>query len=73
VAGLEVGLLARPEIFARTITEKLLTFALGRGVEPHDGPALREILRTAKAGNYRLSEIILAVVNSAPFQQRQSL
>jgi len=73
VAGLEAGLLARPEILARTLTEKLLTFALGRGVEPHDGPAIREILRTAKAENYRLSAIILGVVNSLPFQQRQSL
>ena len=73
VAGLEAGLLARPEIFARTVTEKLLTFALGRGVEPFDGPAIREILRTAKPGNYRLSDIILGVVNSTPFQMRQSL
>ncbi len=73
VEGLEAGMLARPEIFARTLTEKLLTFALGRGVEPFDGPAVREILRAAKAGNYRLSDIILGVVSSTPFQMRQSL
>jgi hypothetical protein len=73
VTGLEAGLMARPEVFARTMTEKLLTFALGRGVEPYDGPAIREILRTAKAGNYRLSSIIAGVVNSVPFQQRQKL
>ncbi len=73
VAGLEAGLMARPELLARTVTEKLLTFALGRGVEPSDGPAIREILRTAKAANFRLSDILLGVVNSVPFQQRQSL
>ena len=43
VAGLESGLLKRPEIFATTLTEKLLTFALGRGIQPDDGPAVRQI------------------------------
>ncbi|MBI5775137.1 MAG: DUF1592 domain-containing protein [Verrucomicrobia bacterium] len=73
VAGIEAGLLARPEIFTAALTEKLLTFALGRGVEPFDGPAVREVLRAAKADNHRLSAIILAIVNSTPFQMRQSL
>ena len=45
VAGLEAALLKRPEVFVGTLTEKLLTFALGRGVEHYDGPAVREIVR----------------------------
>jgi hypothetical protein len=73
VAGIEEGLLARPEIFVSALAEKLLTFALGRGVEPSDGPAVRAVLRAAKADNYRLSAIILGIVNSTPFTMRQSL
>lgn len=72
VAALERGLLQRPELFAGTFAEKLLIFALGRGVEPHDGPALRAIVRQASADNYRFSSLILALVNSAPFQMRKS-
>jgi mono/diheme cytochrome c family protein len=70
VAALERGLCQRPELLAATVTEKLLTFAVGRGVEPYDGPAIRAILRRAKADGYRLSALILGVVDSAPFQMR---
>jgi mono/diheme cytochrome c family protein len=73
VTGIEEGLLARPEIFTAALTEKLLTFALGRGVEPFDGPAVRGVLRAAKADNYRLSAIVIGIVNSIPFTMRQSL
>jgi hypothetical protein len=73
VDGLEAGLLKRPEIFATTLTEKLLTFALGRGIEPDDGPAVRQVVRQAKADNYRFSAIILGIVNSTPMQMRQTL
>jgi len=66
-------LLKRPEIFVTTLTEKLLTFALGRGIEPNDGPALRQIVRNAKADNYRFSAIILGIVNSTPMRMRQTL
>src|SRR5207253_8695223 len=45
VSGLEAGLLKRPDVFVTTLTEKLLTFALGRGVEPPDGPAVRQVVR----------------------------
>jgi hypothetical protein len=72
VAGLETGLLRRPELFASTLTEKLLTFALGRGVEWYDAPAVRKIVREARARDYRLSSIILGIVNSTPFQMRKS-
>lgn len=72
VQGLERALLARPELFARAMTEKLLVFALGRGVTPHDGPAIRAVLRRAAADNYRFSSLILGIVNSTPFQMRKS-
>src|SRR5260370_321981 len=73
VQGLEAGLLNRPDVFVTTLTEKLLTFALGRGVEPHDGPAVRQIVRAARADNYRFSAIILGIVNSTPMRMRQTL
>jgi hypothetical protein len=72
VAGLEEALLRRPELFAATLTEKLLTFALGRGVEYYDAPAVRKILREAEPRGYRFSSLILGIVNSAPFQMRRS-
>ena len=72
VAALERGLLQRPELFAGTLSEKLLTFALGRGVESYDAPAIREIVRRAQADNYRFSALILGLVNSPPFQMRKS-
>ena len=73
VSGLEKGLLNRPEVFATTLTEKLMTFALGRGVEYYDGPAIRKIVREAKAADYRFSEVILGITKSAPFTMRKSL
>jgi hypothetical protein len=72
VEGLESALLRRPELFVGALTEKLLTFALGRGVEYHDAPAVRAIVRDTRAQHYRLSSIILGVVTSQPFQMRQS-
>ena len=72
VAGLEDALLRRPELFAATMTEKLLTFALGRGVEYYDAPAVRKILREAQPGGYHFSSLVLGIVHSAPFQMRRS-
>ena len=72
VAGLEAGLLSRPELFAGTMTEKLLTFALGRGAEYYDAPAVRKIVREAEPDGYRLSSLILGIVKSVPFQMRES-
>jgi hypothetical protein len=72
VAGLEQGLLSRPELFAGTLTEKLLTFALGRGVEYYDAPAVRKIVRDAGRDGYRFSSVILGIVKSVPFQNRRS-
>jgi hypothetical protein len=72
VAGLEHALLARPELFVGTLTEKLLIFALGRGVRDADAPAVRAILRQAAADHYRFSSLILGIVQSPPFQMRRT-
>lgn len=72
VAGLEAAILARPELLAATLAEKLLTFALGRGVTPADGPAIRAVVRQARADQFRFSAVILGVVQSVPFQMRQT-
>jgi Protein of unknown function (DUF1592)/Protein of unknown function (DUF1588)/Protein of unknown function (DUF1585)/Protein of unknown function (DUF1595) len=72
VADLEQALLQRPELFAGTVVEKLLIFALGRGIEPFDAPAVRDILRHAQADQYRWSSLILGIVNSPPFQMRKT-
>jgi mono/diheme cytochrome c family protein len=65
-------LLSHPEQFVTTVTEKLLTYAMGRGVEYYDQPAVRKILRQAAPQNYRWSSLITAVAESAPFQMRRS-
>jgi hypothetical protein len=72
VSGLEQALLKRPEIFVATLTEKLLTFALGRGVEFYDAPAIRKIVRDARAHDFRFSSLILGIAQSPPFQMRKS-
>ena len=72
VNGLETALLRRPELFVGTVTEKLMTYALGRGMEYYDAPATRAIIRDARAQNFRMSSIILGIVNSQPFQMRKS-
>jgi hypothetical protein len=72
VDGLEEALLKRPEVFAGTLAEKLLTYALGRGVEYYDGPAVREVVRKARAADYRFSALIEAIVTSTPFRMRAS-
>jgi hypothetical protein len=72
VSGLEQALLNRPELFVRTLTEKLLTFALGRGIEYYDAPAVRQIVEDSREDDYRFSRLILGIVNSTPFQMRRS-
>jgi hypothetical protein len=66
-------MLKRPEVFVATLTEKLLTFALGRGIDYYDGPAVREIVRRAEVEDYRFSAIIQGIVTSTPFRMRQTL
>jgi hypothetical protein len=72
VPGLEAALLRRPELFVGTLAEKLETYALGRGMDYYDAPAIRTIVRDARAQNYHMSSIILGVVKSQPFQMRKS-
>ena len=72
VSGLKKTLLRRPEQFATTVTEKLLTYALGRGLDFHDSPTVRAITREAGAKDYRFSSLIAGVVKSTPFQMRRS-
>ena len=72
-AGLSQLLLTKyRDDFVRTATEKLLTYALGRGVEHFDAPTIRSIGRQAARDNYRISSLVLAIVNSAPFQMRKA-
>jgi hypothetical protein len=71
VQGLRSALAAHPERFAHTVAEKLMTFALGRGVETYDMPAIRKILRETESGGYKLQDVILGVVQSYPFQYRR--
>jgi mono/diheme cytochrome c family protein len=72
VSGLEQALLQRPELFVRTLTEKLFTFALGRAPEESDAPAIRKIVRDARADDYRFSSLIVGLASSTPFQMRKS-
>jgi mono/diheme cytochrome c family protein len=70
--GLRTAVLSRPELFVTTMTEKLMIYALGRGLEYYDAPAVREITRNAKAKDYKLSSVVLGIVNSTPFKMRRS-
>ena len=65
-------LLSKQDQFVETATERLLTYALGRGVEPYDHPAVRKIVRQAAADDYRWSALITGIVNSMPFQMRRA-
>lgn len=71
-AGLETALLKRPELLIATLAEKLLTFALGRGVADSDAPAVREIVRRARSDGDRASAVILGITACTPFQMRKS-
>ena len=70
--GLRNVLLSKKDQFIQTLTERLLTYALGRGVEPSDMPAVRKIIRNAASNDYRWSSLIIGVVNSVPFQMRRA-
>jgi hypothetical protein len=71
--ALRKALLARPEVFVGTVTEKLMIYALGRGLEPVDMPVVRSVLRSAAKSNYAMQSIILGIVQSSPFQMRTKL
>jgi mono/diheme cytochrome c family protein len=65
---LRAALASEPEQFVGIVTEKLLTYALGRGLEPFDMPTVREIVRQAAEDDYRFSAVILGIANSTPFR-----
>jgi len=69
--GLRDVLMKKRDMFVETFTERLLTYALGRGVEEYDYPVIRKIVRDASADNQKWSSIILNIVNSTPFQMRR--
>jgi mono/diheme cytochrome c family protein len=68
--ALRKALAERPEVFVGVMTEKLLTYALGRGLEYYDMPAVRKIVREAGTHDFRFSSLIAGVVNSAPFEMK---
>jgi len=70
VVALRKALVRQPDVFVGTLTEKLLIYALGRGTNYYDMPALRSIVRESAKQNYRFSSLILGIVRSTPFQQR---
>ncbi len=71
VVALREALVKRPEVLAAAMTEKLLTYALGRGLDHHDMPAVRAIVRGARQDDYRFSSLVQGIVASAPFQMRE--
>ena len=73
VAGLRRLLLERRELFVAALTEKLLTYALGRTLEPYDMPVVRQIVRTAAKDDYRFSALVQGIVESEPMQYRMKL
>jgi hypothetical protein len=72
VDGLKQAILSKPELFVSTTTEKLMTYALGRGVEYYDEPAVRAVVRNARDHDYSFSSLVLGVINSTPFQMRRA-
>jgi hypothetical protein len=71
--ALREAILSRPNAFVTVVTEKMLTYALGRGLEPSDMPVVRRIVKKAAQNEYRLSSIVMGIVESAPFQMRTKL
>jgi hypothetical protein len=72
MSGLRSALLRRPELFVGTLTEKLMTYGLGRGLEFHDAPAVRAIVSSARPRDYRFSSLVLGIVGSDSFQMRMA-
>jgi hypothetical protein len=71
--ALRNAILARPDVFVGTLTEKLMIYALGRGLQPVDMPVVRGVVRSAAARNYAMQSILLGIVQSKPFQMRTKL
>jgi len=72
VAGLRQALAAQPEVFVGVMTEKMLTYAVGRGIEYYDMPAVRKVVQDARNKDFRFSSIVLGIVRSTPFQMKEA-
>ncbi|HEX5108436.1 MAG TPA: DUF1592 domain-containing protein [Vicinamibacterales bacterium] len=72
VSGLRKEIVKRPEVFIGVMTEKLMTYAVGRGLEYYDMPAVRKVVQGARATDYRFSSIVLGIVQSAPFRMKET-
>jgi mono/diheme cytochrome c family protein len=72
VNGLRRELVSRPEVFVGVMTEKMMTYALGRGVEYYDMPSVRKVVQDAGKNNFKFSSIVLGVVKSTPFQMKEA-
>ena len=73
VVELREAIIKKPENFVGTFTEKLMTYALGRGIDSRDMPAVRKIVRDAGKDNYRSSAIVMGIIESLPFRCRGGL
>lgn len=71
--ALREAIVGRPDAFVTVVTERMLTYALGRGLEPSDMPVVRRIVKKASQSDYRLSSIVMGIAESAPFQMRTKL
>ena len=71
--ALREAILSRPDAFVTVLTERMMTYALGRGLEPSDMPVVRRIVKKTAQSDYRLSAIVMGIVESAPFQMRTKL
>ncbi len=72
VTGLRQALAAQPEVFVGVMTEKMLTYAVGRGIEYYDMPAVRKVVQDARNKDFRFSSIVLGIVRSTPFQMKEA-
>jgi hypothetical protein len=70
--SLRQALMKHPDQFVGTMTEKMLTYALGRGLEYYDMPVIRRVVRQAARDEYRFSSLVTGIVTSAPFQMRKA-
>ncbi|HWF09538.1 MAG TPA: DUF1592 domain-containing protein [Bryobacteraceae bacterium] len=70
---LREAILGRPDAFTTVIASRMMTYALGRGLEPSDMPVIRRIVKKAAQNDYRLASIVMGIVESAPFQMRTKL
>jgi hypothetical protein len=71
VTGLRAALMKHPDVFVQTLTEKLMTYGLGRGLQEYDMPVVRRVVRDAGGQDRKFSAIIMGIVKSAPFQMRR--